>query len=136
MGSSGGVYGDTQIPIAQRATRLLLDVLASVHETILDYVVTADLDLATLGPILDRLAEAITELEVVGEVKRELKSSVHSDENSSTGLKLTLSSKPGFEASSNDENKTSSESENRLEESGQLTYRGILAVSTKHSPNW
>ena len=41
MGSSGGVYADTQIPLAQRATRLLLDVLASVHEAILDYVVAA-----------------------------------------------------------------------------------------------
>jgi Cdc6-like AAA superfamily ATPase len=48
MGSSGGVYADTHIPLAQRATRLLLDVLASIHEAILDHVVVADLDLATL----------------------------------------------------------------------------------------
>ena len=73
MGSSGGVYADTQIPLAQRATRLLLDVLASIHEAILAHVIAADLDLATLGPILDRLGTAITELEVVGEVKRELR---------------------------------------------------------------
>src|ERR1700756_3052153 len=33
IGSSGGLYADTTIPITQRATRLLLDVLGSVHES-------------------------------------------------------------------------------------------------------
>src|SRR5271157_4677315 len=36
MGSSGGIYADTQIPLPQRATRLLLDVLGAVHETLVE----------------------------------------------------------------------------------------------------
>jgi hypothetical protein len=124
MGSSGGLYADTQIPLAQRATRLLLDVLASVHEALLDYVVGADLDLVTLGPILDKLAAAITELEVVGgEVKREVKQSTYSDQKDASTFKLGLSSKPSFEATSSNNTAQSSGSEGRLEESGQLTYR-------------
>jgi hypothetical protein len=52
MGSSGGMYADAQIPLTQRATRLLLDVLGTVHEYLLEEAVTADLDLASLGPAL------------------------------------------------------------------------------------
>ena len=123
MGSSGGVYADTQIPLAQRATRLLLDVLASIHEAILDHVIAADLDLATLGPILDRLGTAITELEVVGEVKRELRDLTHSDQKSVSGMKLSLSAKPNLEATRSSDDFRSHEYEGRLEEAGQLTYR-------------
>lgn len=31
LGSTGGVYADPSIPVAQRATRLLIDVLAAIH---------------------------------------------------------------------------------------------------------
>jgi Cdc6-like AAA superfamily ATPase len=48
MGSSGGIYADAQIPLTQRATRLLLDVLGDVHEGLVEHAVTADLDLAVL----------------------------------------------------------------------------------------
>jgi hypothetical protein len=50
MGSSGGIYSDTQIPLTQRATRLLLDVLGTVREGLIEHAVNADLDLAVLGP--------------------------------------------------------------------------------------
>ena len=73
MGSSGGIYADTQNPLAQRATRLLLDVLGVVHEALVEHAVTCDLDLAVLGPALDRLADSVTQTEVIGEVLRETK---------------------------------------------------------------
>jgi cold shock CspA family protein len=88
MGSSGGIYADTQLPLTQRATRLLLDVLGAVHESLVEHAVSTDLDLATLGPILDRVAASITELEVVGEVHRESKRGTRSDHEESTADKL------------------------------------------------
>ncbi len=123
IGSSGGVYGDSQIPLAQRGTRLLLDVLGSIHEAILDYVIQADLNLAALGPILDRLAGATTELEVVGEVTRVVKNVSHSEQKSGSEIKLALSAKPSFEASRSNDHAASSEHEGRLEQSGHFTYR-------------
>src|SRR5271156_201038 len=72
IGSSGGMYGDVNIPISQRATRLLLDVLGSIHEVLLGFVVEAEMDLSLVGPALDELASAVTEVEVVGEVQREV----------------------------------------------------------------
>ncbi len=123
MGSSGGIYADSQIPLTQRATRLLLDVLGAVHENLMDYFITADLDLATLGPALDRFAQSITELEVVGEVHRETKHGTREDREDSSALKLALHEKPGVEASFTGAQKSSSQLESRLEESGQVRYR-------------
>ncbi len=123
MGSSGGIYADPQIPIPQRATRLLLDVLGTLHEDLTEHAVTADLDLAALGPVLDKLGESITELEVVGEVHRETKFGAHVDREDSSALKLSLQAKPAMEATLTSGNKTSSHAESRLEESGPVRYR-------------
>jgi hypothetical protein len=49
LGSSGGMYADAGIPIAQRATRLLLDVLGSVHESLLTQAVDMVMDLAAIS---------------------------------------------------------------------------------------
>lgn len=123
MGSSGGIYADTQVPLTQRATRLLVDVLESVHESLMDQAITADLDLATLGPILDKLASSITDLEVVGEVHREVKQGIREAHENSSALKVTLQREPGVEATLTNAQKLSSETESRLEESGQIRYR-------------
>ena len=123
MGSSGGIYADAQIPLTQRATRLLLDVLGTVHEDLLEYAVAADLDLSVLGPMLDKFAESITELEVVGEVHRETKQEIRAAREDSSALKLSLQAKPDLEASMSSANKLSSQAESRFEESGQVRYR-------------
>jgi hypothetical protein len=123
MGSSGGIYADTQILLTQRATRLLLDVLGALHENLLEHAVTTDLDLSILGPILDRFAQSITELEVVGEVHRETKHGTRADSEDSSKLKLSLPVKAAVEATLTSTNKLSSKAESRLEESGQLRYR-------------
>jgi len=123
MGSSGGIYADTQIPLTQRATRLLLDVLGAVHESLIEHVVTADLDLAILGPMLDKFAESITDLQVVREVHRETKHGIRADREESSALKLGLQKTPAVEATLTSANKLSSQVESRLEESGLVRYR-------------
>jgi hypothetical protein len=73
VGSSGGIYADPELKLSERATRLLVDTLTVIHDKILDFVVEHDeeLDLSRVGPILDRFAEAITEVSVVGTVEQE-----------------------------------------------------------------
>jgi hypothetical protein len=95
MGSSGGIYADVHVPLTQRSTRLLLDVLGAVHESLVEHAVTADLNLALLGPLLDRFAEAITELEVVGEVHRETKHETRADREDSSALRVALLEEAG-----------------------------------------
>jgi len=68
VGSTGGLYGDESIPIPERATRLIVDTLGELHETLLQFAVSpvSSLNLAEFGPLLDQLASAITEVTVHG----------------------------------------------------------------------
>lgn len=73
VGSTGGLYGDDTIPLAQRGTRLLVDVLSQLHDSLIDYVLErADaLDLSQAMSLLDRFGDAITDVQVVGHEERE-----------------------------------------------------------------
>lgn len=84
MGSSGGLYADQGLPVAERATRLLVDTLLAVHEALYEYFVThdEDLDLSRTGPLLDNFIDAVSEVRVVGNVEVEVSStevSTHDD---------------------------------------------------------
>lgn len=85
IGSTGGIYSDQNIPLAERATRLLVDTLLAVHDTLYDYFVehAEELDLSRTGPLLDRFGESITQVRVVGEVE------THQDEERSAKAQST-----------------------------------------------
>lgn len=73
VGSTGGLYGDTSIPVSERATRLLSDTLLAIHDSLLTRAIEkCDLNLASIGSILDALAESSAEVVVVGEVEEEI----------------------------------------------------------------
>lgn len=73
IGSTGGMYGNVEVPLAQRATRLLMDTLIAIHDQLLDFALEnpETVDLSQAGPALDRFADSITGVTVVGEVERE-----------------------------------------------------------------
>ncbi|RTD94180.1 hypothetical protein EJO68_10260 [Variovorax atrisoli] len=68
IGSAGGIYSDPGVPLAQRATRLLVDVLAAIHSELLDQAINADgvVDLGKAGAALDELFAAHTSVRVAG----------------------------------------------------------------------
>jgi hypothetical protein len=123
IGSSGGLYADTSIPISQRATRLLLDVLGSVHEGLLQYVVNAGMDLSAIGPALDDLASSATEVEVVGEAHRERRELQGREEQQTSLESAKLQVKPSAELSSTVVSKASAQRETLTSESGTIRYR-------------
>jgi hypothetical protein len=69
IGSTGGLYSDSKVPLTERGTRLLADVLGQLHETLVDYALerAEAEDMTAALSLLDRLADAITQVEVVGE---------------------------------------------------------------------
>ncbi len=72
IGSSMGVYGDAQPPLAARATTLLVDMIEAVHAHIFEPIptVTNFVDrLQEIGLKLDALTAAATQVEVAGEVE-------------------------------------------------------------------
>jgi Cdc6-like AAA superfamily ATPase len=123
IGSSGGLYANTTIPIPQRATRLLLDVLGSIHEFLFAYAVDAAMDLAAVGPALDGLASSVTEVEVVGDIQVESKQVEGNEQQDSTEIKFALQGRPAVEFSSASGSKTSSQSETKVAKSGTPRYR-------------
>ena len=58
IGSTGGLYADHTISIAQRATHLLVDVMAAIHESLLVYFVRLAEELLTLPYCRSRALEA------------------------------------------------------------------------------
>ena len=102
IGSSGGIYADTNRSVSERATCLLVDTLSAIHERLYEYFLSTPSapDLSRTGPALDALATAITEVMVVGSVQLEEKKSLSQTDETKAGLGATLApTKAAVEAS-------------------------------------
>jgi hypothetical protein len=85
IGSSGGIYGDPRVPVNERGTRLLVDVLGQIHDSLTDLAVRLSdegQDDTAIFRLLDSLGEAISEVRVEGEVEV---STAETAEEASTG---------------------------------------------------
>ena len=72
IGSNGGIFSDSSIPINQRATRLLIDTIAYIHDGILEHIINDDsgyFNLSRVSPISERLADSISDIQVSGTVE-------------------------------------------------------------------
>ena len=93
LGSAGGIYADTSIPITQRATRLLVDVLAAIHGQLFDQAVEHDgpVNLGVAGGALDELFEAHSTVRVIGTTILESTASAESAGSAELMLGFTAS---------------------------------------------
>lgn len=125
VGSTGGIYSDPAIPLAERATRLLVDTLIAVHDRILDRVLldTEALDLSHIGPLLDEFVRSALELTVDGQVEEESTSSSSSSDSSSLNVKLGFSKVPTGSVGLEDKTLMQSGSVSRIKISGQQRLR-------------
>jgi hypothetical protein len=113
IGSSGGIYGDPNIPLPQRATRLALDLTAAIHDELLNAALTLDFDLSTIGPALDELASASTEIEVLGETKIEEAATKSETNEQSSGAQFNIRSTPEAALNSSSKSNTSGLSQSK-----------------------
>lgn len=74
VGSTGGIYSDPELPLSERASRLLVDTLAAIHEGLLEVALddASNIDLSRVGPLLDDFAQSISEVIVRGPIEQEL----------------------------------------------------------------
>ncbi len=93
LGSAGGVYGDPSIPITQRATRLLVDVLAAIHGELLEQAVEHDgpINLGIAGSALDEFFDAHSAVKVVGTTILEATASAETAGSAESMLGFTAS---------------------------------------------
>jgi hypothetical protein len=91
IGSTGGLYADPAISLSERATRLLADTLGAVHEGLLTAAVERDdLNLSQLGPILDQLAAASTDVVVTGSVDQAQETQVSQTAGSRSAMDISI----------------------------------------------
>jgi hypothetical protein len=134
IGSSGGLYGDSGIPIPERGSRLLLDVLGEFHSQILQMCLDNSLDLSRFAPVLDAIANASTQVQIVGDVTRETKGSKEDGRENSSRFSAQFSEKPSLSIDAESKDTIKRTSENSLSEHGQARYRvhfGNIASTLK-----
>lgn len=140
IGSNAGLYADATVPLAERATRLLVDTLLSIHSSLVEFFIerAEELDLSRSGPALDRLADAVTEIKVTGEVE---KTDIESDRHGSQGqsnLHVNVSSNPALGANADMGEHYESSASQKIRRSGHehlyvnfgttsAAFRGILS---------
>jgi hypothetical protein len=93
IGSNGGLFADNTVSLSERATRLLIDTISYIHEGIYSTVVNdsrSRFDLNQIGPVLDSVADAISEIRVIGSYSSDIETteSKKADITSTSGLTL------------------------------------------------
>ncbi|KVG07253.1 hypothetical protein WJ24_22015 [Burkholderia vietnamiensis] len=126
LGSAGGIYGDPNIPLPERATRLLIDILSDIHERLLDAATEegSSVNLGALGPILNEFFDAHREVRVVGTTTVEDAQSAET--SSSWSAKLGISgalARLGISAEVQNADSAKSTDSGKVTVSGQATPR-------------
>jgi hypothetical protein len=129
IGSSGGLYADSTVPLAERATRLVLDVLGEIHNGFFDYVVdvlSVD-DSNDVGqPLLyleDLGQEIATSVRVAGEVRTLERSADTRSTETGAGAEASVAAQPTLQLSFSTKDSTGSTSERMTERSGAEVHR-------------
>jgi hypothetical protein len=93
LGSAGGIYADASIPLPQRATRLLIDVLAAIHSHLFEQAIENDglVNLGTAGSALDEFFNAHTTVKVVGATTVEATTTAENASNAEAKLGFSAS---------------------------------------------
>jgi hypothetical protein len=103
IGSSGGLYADHELPIAERGSRLLGDTLSHVYAALQDEVIQAsyqsDRDFTAAMRNLDVLESSLTDVRVTGEEEQEVRAEATAGITSSAAAGVALANGvPGVNA--------------------------------------
>jgi hypothetical protein len=124
LGSTGGIYSDPCLPVAERATRLLADLLWALHDGVLERAIENErIDLASLQIKLDAFRDSIVEVRVVGEVveSHNANATLTSETNGGVGAGLSKTPQLSFNLSAK-EGRTEGTGQSR-QVSGSLRHR-------------
>ena len=123
IGSSGVLYGDTDVPLSQRATSLTLDLVGAIHEELLNAALTLDFDLSSVGPALDELAAASTEIEVQGQTTVESSTTNTRTDEDSFQAQLNVQQAPGMSLGASSKQNVTAGDATRVSKAGTSRYR-------------
>ncbi|HEM8126012.1 hypothetical protein [Providencia rettgeri] len=129
IGSTGGIFSDQNIPLSERATRLLSDTLCIIHEDILDYIFEHDVNKSEkIAELLNQFLEQATALSIDGVSEEETISST----NTSNDFCIAPSfSNKGISADLKFSNKNESGCSEKIKSTGKKTVRIHFSTITK-----
>ncbi|MFO0675780.1 MAG: hypothetical protein U0169_04560 [Polyangiaceae bacterium] len=126
LGSTGGIYTDPNVPLKERGTRLLVDVLTEITDALERYTLGLESDVIgdeSVFPLLDKLADEVTTIRVVGTVEVETKRTDGAIDEGAFGIAATIGSKPSMSMSASDKATASHQTERRVKEVGVEHHR-------------
>jgi hypothetical protein len=121
VGSSAGLYGDTTESVSLRATNLLIDVIQSLHQAILQAVIDDERYVDRLEDMskgLDLLGESATAVRVVGSVEEETTVGHTQDRQRDVGAVVSFSQRPDVQVSGSRRTVISHKDERRRRQAG------------------
>ncbi len=93
LGSTGSLYADSSIPLPERATRLLVDVIGMIHTRLLEDAFEEDRDAQI--ELLDQMLDHFSEVVVTGTVETEKTATVEQAQSSSISAGVSVGKSPG-----------------------------------------
>lgn len=116
---STGAYASRTTPLPQRCTQLLVDLLVAIHDELVELALSDDeAEAVGLLPALDRLAEVMSTVQVVGLVEREDTTQSSASHETGGGAGVSLGPAPRLSLSANLRQARSTVFERRIVESG------------------
>lgn len=113
IGSTGGLYSDNNTPLTERATRLLIDVLATLNDEMVGIALDEyyGINLKQISPVLDDLNSAISHVTVEGNVQEQISTEISKENTHSSKFQVEAKKVPsasvGLGNASSDRNKQS-----------------------------
>lgn len=126
IGSSVGLFADESVPIPERATRLLRDTLAAIHDQLYEIATTPSetLNLAEVAPQLDAFYDAATQTQVLGTTTAE--SQIAEGQRAEAAFTSSASAAPAsvsLSATASDKFESSASLSHKTQQSGQAVHR-------------
>ncbi|WP_371783996.1 helicase HerA-like domain-containing protein [Streptosporangium subroseum] len=133
LGSTGGWYSDSTIPLAERASRLLVDIIAMIQDSLINDALNGHGDLHPLNEIFDHIGEVM----VVEQEEQEIFTGREKERSEADDLKVSVG-KSGLSMSAgvSDRSLDKSSESVRIKSSGGVRYRvhfGALGKLFKHA---
>lgn len=123
VGSNVSTYNAPGLSVPERGSRLLADVMAFIHNRLVDDVLTLaekqEIDFTRALGLLDRLADEITTVRIEGLVEQETRALDAEASDDKAELKAELSSNPRITAGSSSSDRSERQLELRLVERGE-----------------
>ncbi|MEV4496378.1 hypothetical protein AB0J84_11810 [Micromonospora arborensis] len=121
LGSTGSIYADSSLPLSERATRLLVDVIGMIHTRLLEdaFEEGSDSQIELLDQMLDHFSEVVVE----GSVETEQTATVERTTSSSASAGINLGKAPSVSLSASGKQDDRVAGVARTKFSGQAHYR-------------